>query len=110
MAKNNHLTPHDARPDNLRIDGHCPICGTLYDFRKLHVLKEQDGASLLYITCGNCLGACVATMSVGPSGPSLVGTVTELSESEVLDMRERDTVTPEDVLDLNRLLAEDRPI
>lgn len=98
------------QPGHLRLDGRCPICGTLYDFQKLHVLREQDGASLLYITCTSCHGACIATMSLGPTGLSLLGMVTELTESEVIGFKDAAHVTADDVMEIRAILDEDKPI
>lgn len=101
---------NSQQPGHLRLDGRCPICGTLYDFRKLKVLRELDGASLMYITCASCQGACVATMSLGPAGLSLVGMVTELTEPEVLSLLDEEPVSVDEIIELERILKEDKPV
>lgn len=105
-------TPFSAngkRP-NLRLDGHCPVCSASYDFRRLKILAERDQHLLTYIDCRQCGGAIISILTVSPLGLSATGLLTDLRSEEVLDARNRQLVTADEVLEFHERLDRETPL
>lgn len=90
-----------GKPQFLQMNGRCPVCSNMFDFRKLHILSEQNGASLLHITCQNCHSSTLAQVQVGQSGVQFSGIVTDLNITDVLKFKEHEQLTSEFVMDLH---------
>lgn len=90
----------------VQMNGKCPVCSNMFDFRKLHILFEQNGASLLHITCQNCHSSTLAQVQVGQSGVQFSGIVTDLSITDVLKFKESHGVSSNFVMDLHEALQE----
>jgi hypothetical protein len=93
-----------GKQDNLRLDGHCPNCGHLFDFRKTQILAEENGTSLMFLKCGDCGLAAVATMSMSPQGLLFRGLVTDLTAQDVMKFKDMDDVDSDDVMALHQVL------
>ena len=95
----------NGKNDGLRLDGHCPNCGNLFDFRKTQVLAEENGTTLLFLKCGNCGLAAVATMTMSPQGLMFRGMVTDLTAQDVMKFKDSHDIESDDVLALHDALA-----
>lgn len=99
--------PPNQGPRHLRLDGQCPHCRRSYDLHRLKVLAEHDQRVLAYIDCTHCGSAILSLLTVSPTGLSAIGLLTDLQSDEVLDSDARQTVTPNDVLDLHTFVDRD---
>lgn len=90
-----------GKPEHIRIDAKCTICGSLYDFGKLEVLQEEEGATLMYIKCPVCHSATLSIVALGAFGVKVVSVITDLEKDEVLHFQEEKSIQSEDVLDLH---------
>ncbi|RJO59087.1 hypothetical protein C4546_03745 [Candidatus Parcubacteria bacterium] len=94
----------NGKSDNLRMDGHCPNCGNLFDFRKTQVLAEEANSTLLFLKCSNCGVAAVATMSMSPQGLLFRGLVTDLTAPDVMKFKDAEEITSDDVVTVHQAL------
>ncbi len=94
-----------GKPEQIRIDAKCTVCGSLYDFGKLEVLQEEDGATLMYIKCSVCQSATLSIVALGSFGVKVASVITDLKKDEVLHFQEEGLVKSEDVLDLHEKLV-----
>jgi len=99
-----NFLPQNGKSDSLRMDGHCPNCGNLFDFRKTQVLAEEAGSTLLYLKCSNCGVAAVATMTMSPQGLLFRGLVTDLTSPDVMKFKDAGEIDDEDVIALHQNL------
>lgn len=83
------------------MNGRCPVCNQQFDFKRLHVLFEQNGASLLHITCHNCFSSTLASVIVNQNGVNFNGIVTDLNTSDVLKYKDSETISAEYLLELH---------
>lgn len=90
---------------DLRILTVCPLCRAAHPQLQAQVVAERDDAHLLFLECRQCGSAVVAIVTVGVSGLTSVGAVTDLTSAEVVDLPDRRTVVPDDVIDLYAWLA-----
>ena len=82
----------------------CPVCGSQYNLQKLRILGERDQQLLAYIDCGVCSSALLSILSVGPTGMTAHGLVTDLTADEVVDSEQWRLVKADDVLELHEFL------
>lgn len=92
------------KPERIKIDAKCPVCGSLYDFGRLEVLQEEEGATLMYIKCSVCQSASLSLVAIGGFGLKVASVVTDLERDEVLHFQEAAAVGGEEVLDLHEQL------
>ncbi|MBI5037208.1 MAG: hypothetical protein HZC01_00655 [Candidatus Kerfeldbacteria bacterium] len=113
MAINNHFsnnhfsgagTPGNGRSERIRIDARCPVCQTMYDFNRIEVLQELDGATLMYIKCAVCQSGAMSLIALGSFGLKVASALTDLKQNEVLRFQGNRPVKSEDVLALHQLL------
>lgn len=102
-------TPQPFNPNNLiRFNARCPICQSPYDMQKLRILGEREQQLLAYIDCANCGTAMLTILSVGPTGMTAQGVVTDLSVDEVFESDEWNRITTDDVLSMHEFLESDQ--
>ncbi len=101
-------TPSSGR--DLQILTVCPQCQATYNPLKTQIMAERDDAHLLYLECRQCGSAVVAVVTTGMSGLSSVGTVTDLTSQELIDLPARQSVSIDDVLEMYRWLQSDRQL
>lgn len=89
----------------VQMNGRCPVCQNAFDFRKLHVLSEQNGATLLHITCQNCQSSTLASVILGQSGLNFSGIVTDLNITDVLKFKDQQAISTEYIVDLHEELV-----
>lgn len=94
------------KSDHLRLDGHCPSCGNLFDFRKTQVLAEENGSTLLHLKCGNCGTSAVATMTMSPQGLMFRGMITDLTAQDVMKFKDVNDVDSDDIMELHKVLED----
>ena len=92
------------KPERIKIDAKCPVCGSLYDFKRLEILVEESCATLMYIKCSNCQSAALSMIALGPYGVKMSSILTDLEQDEVLKFREEEPITSEEILDLHEYL------
>lgn len=88
-------------PQFMQMNGRCPVCNHALDFKRLHVLSEQNGSSLLHITCQNCFSSTLASVNVGQQGVNFSGIVTDLNITDVMKYKDADPIDSEYLLDLH---------
>lgn len=94
-----------GRPERIKIDAKCPVCNSLYDFGRLEVIQEEDGATLMYIKCSTCHSAALSIIALGSFGIKVASVITDLEKDEVMRFQEEHSVQSEDVLELHEMLA-----
>jgi hypothetical protein len=108
MIGDSYLPPIEGgspgKPQFLQMNGRCPVCSNMFDFRKLHILFEHNGASLLHITCQNCHSSTLAQVQVGQGGVQFSGIVTDLNITDVLKFKEMESLSSDFVMDLHEAL------
>jgi len=90
-----------GKPERIKIDAKCSVCGSLYDFGKLEVLQEEDGATLMYIKCSVCQSAAISIIALGAFGVKVAHTLTDLEKDEVMMFQDENPIRSEEVLALH---------
>ena len=90
-----------GKPEQIKIDAKCSVCGSLYDFGKLEVLQEEDGATLMYIKCPVCHSATISIIALGSYGVKVAHALTDLEKEEVMMFQEENPINSEEVLSLH---------
>jgi hypothetical protein len=90
-----------GKPERIKIDAKCTVCGSLYDFGKLEVLQEEDGATLMYIKCSVCHSAALSIIALGAFGVKVASALTDLERDEVMFFQEEDFIKSSEVLQLH---------
>ena len=106
MASNNFKNNFSGgfKPERIKIDAKCPVCGSLYDFGRLEVLEEEEGATLMYIKCAVCQSAALSIIAFGAMGLKVASAITDLEQDEVLRFQDEKAVKSEEVLNLHEEL------
>jgi len=99
--------PSNFNHNIIRLNVRCPICASVYDWQRLRILGERENQVLTYIECGTCQTAVLSILSLGPSGMTAQGLVTDLSLDEVYGFDDRDDVTTNDALAMHEALESD---
>ena len=68
------------------------------------IVEERDDAHLIHIECRKCGSSIVALIMSAGIGMSSVGLVTDLTGDEVGEVRLRESVHADDVLDVHQSL------
>lgn len=76
--------------------------------QKLKILGEREQQLLAYIDCATCSTAMITILSLGPSGMTAQGVVTDLSVEEVVESDAWNMVNTNDVLDIHEFLESDQ--
>ncbi len=97
--------PGGFKPERIKINAKCPVCGSLYDFGRLEVLEEEEGATLMYIKCSVCQSAALSIIAIGTMGLKVASVITDLDQDEVLRFQDEKAVKSEDVLALHEELV-----
>ena len=109
LTPRNMAMPQPFNPGNLiRFNARCPICQSAYDMQKLKILGEREQQLLAYIDCTTCSTAMLTILSLGPSGMSAQGVVTDLSVDEIVESDAWERISTNDVLDIHEFLESDR--
>jgi hypothetical protein len=101
--------PQPLNPNNMiRFNARCPICQSVYDMQKLKILGEREQQMLAYIDCHVCGTAMLTILSIGPTGMTAQGVVTDLSIDEVVESDVWGQIGTDEVLDIHEFLEADR--
>jgi len=92
----------------LRMNVRCPACSNVYDWQKLRILGERDQQLLTFIECGTCGTSLLSILSLGQTGITAHGLVTDLTVDEVIDLENWGAVNPDDVINLHQLLEREQ--
>ncbi|MFA6098724.1 MAG: hypothetical protein WCV50_03035 [Patescibacteria group bacterium] len=92
------------KPERIKLEAKCPVCGSLYDFGRLEVIEEEEGATLMYIKCSACQSAALSIIALGAFGIKVASTVTDLEQDEVAKYQNEKSLKSEEVLDLHEEL------
>lgn len=93
--------------NNLRLNGRCPVCNTLYDLNRFKILAERDQHALTYIQCSQCGSALLTLLTMNPHGLQAIGLVTDLSSDEVVNFESGEPVSVDDVIIVHDALDRD---
>jgi len=94
-----------GKPERIKIDAKCPVCGSMYDFGRLEVLYEEDGATLMYIKCSVCQSAALSIIAFGTFGLKVATALTDLEQEEVMQFQDqKPAVRSEEVLQLHEMM------
>ncbi len=88
-------------PERIRIDARCPVCHSAYDFGRLEVLQEEEGATLMYIKCPVCQSATLSLIAFGSFGLKVASAITDLEKEEVMDVQDQRPIQSEEILRLH---------
>jgi hypothetical protein len=78
---------------------HCPLCDVPGSALDIHVLGDNDDATLLHVTCESCKQSLLAIVfSDGEGADGSVGFMTDLSHEDVLRFQDEAPVSTDDVL------------
>lgn len=92
------------KPGRIKIDAKCPVCGHLYDFQRLEIIEEDNGATLMYIKCPSCQSAALSMIALGPMGVKMASILTDLEQDEVIRFQDELPLASGEVLDLHEEL------
>lgn len=101
MKLSNNFPGKFKGPERIKIDAKCPVCGSLYDFGRLEVIEEEEGATLMYIKCSVCHSAALSLIALGAFGIKVASTLTDLEQDEVAHYQDKTPVRSEEVLSLH---------
>ncbi|MDP2683773.1 MAG: hypothetical protein Q8P20_01825 [bacterium] len=90
-----------GKPERIKIDAKCSVCGSLYDYGKLDVIQEEDGATLMYIKCSVCQSAALSIIALGAFGIKVASALTDLEKEEVMHFQDEQPIKSEEVLALH---------
>ena len=104
MKLSSNIPGKGGKPDRIKIDARCPVCSNLYDFGRLEVLQEEEGATLMYIKCSVCHSAALSLIAFGAFGLKVATALTDLEQDEVLRFQDEPSIESEEVLQLHEEL------
>lgn len=99
-----------SRRGDLNILATCPSCRASYHPLQTRIVAERDDEHLLFLECRQCGSGVVALVTTGVSGVSSVGTLTDLTSSEVGHLALEHTITTDDVLDFHVFINSDSTV
>ena len=82
-----------------------PLCRASYPSLGAQIIAEREDAHLLFLECPRCSCGMVALVTLGASGQTSIGAVTDLTKREIANWPGTDSVTVNLVLDLYRWLG-----
>ncbi|MDD4995331.1 MAG: hypothetical protein PHW53_02625 [Patescibacteria group bacterium] len=85
-------------PENLKIMGNCPLCGSSTQKLEARVLRETTENQLVHLHCAACLGSVIALFMASGVGVASYGLITDLSYDDVLKFRNSDELTLDHVI------------
>lgn len=109
MLRDSYIPPSGdfspaPQPHFVQMNGRCPVCNNAFDYKRLHILFEQNGASLLHITCQSCHSSTLASVVVGAQGVNFSGIVTDLNITDVLKFKDDSGISADYVVELHEAL------
>ncbi len=90
---------------NLRLIRKCPVCNTAYQQSMIQVLDESEFGVLTYATCNRCGANLLAKFASLPQGVVGNAILTDLKPQEVMDFASNDSVSDNDVLDIQYMIS-----
>lgn len=94
----------DSWRSALKFINRCPICSSVYDSKEAKLFAKNDTATLVHLTCSNCVSYFVAMILVVGQGVSTVGMVTDLSFKDVNRLFRKDPITMDEIIDGHELI------
>jgi len=89
-----------------KLMGQCPLCHFQYKTLQAKIIEENNDAQLIYIKCQKCHSAIlVLIISSGPLISSMCF-ITDLTEDDLLNLKNNKKITDEDLLDFYKLFEE----
>ena len=102
---NNSATPlsteQPALPKNM---DHCPVCSTSYHLSAIFLIENRKESRLFHATCSECAHAMMALVVDSQVGTSSVGMITELSATELVNVRSKEALSDNDLLSFSAAL------
>lgn len=90
---------------NIKIIDRCPTCQSEYATGSVRLLEQVGSYDLLHCVCPKCLVSAVVLMNFNEAPMSVFSMVTDLTEQELLRYKNYQAVTPDDCLNLFKVLS-----
>ncbi|MFZ2189176.1 MAG: hypothetical protein WA057_05030 [Candidatus Magasanikiibacteriota bacterium] len=101
---NNNQSKNNPIQEQIKLLQQCPICKGQYDAKQAKVVEERGEANLIHITCPHCSNSILAVIVVSQIGMSSVGMMTDLGENDVKRLRNKNSISEDELLDFHSLL------
>lgn len=98
-----NLNPKSLFDEGIKLISYCPVCQHRENKMEAKVLEETEAAHLIHLRCHKCQAAVLALIMISAGGLNSVGMITDLSANDALKFKDLDSVSIEDVLELNYL-------
>ncbi|HBU07018.1 MAG TPA: hypothetical protein DEB09_02950 [Candidatus Magasanikbacteria bacterium] len=101
---NNNQSKNNPIQEQIKLLQQCPICKGQYDAKQAKVVEERGEANLIHITCPHCSNSILAVVVISQIGMSSVGMMTDLGENDVKRLRNKNSISEDELLDFHSLL------
>ena len=98
-----NLNPNSLFDEGIKLISYCPVCRHKEKMMEARVLEETEAAHLIHLRCHKCQAAVLALIMISPAGLNSVGMITDLSADDAVKFKNLDSISIEDVLELNQL-------
>lgn len=97
-----NLNPKSLFDEGIKLISYCPVCQHKEKMMEAKVLEETEAAHLIHLRCHKCQATVLALIMISPAGLNSVGMITDLSANDAIKFKNLDSISVEDVLELNR--------
>lgn len=94
----------------LKFINNCPLCGHKYDTNFFKVVDKKDGVMTLYLACPFCQSSVMIALTVNAMGMTSVSMITDITEKEIDNLKDRHAVSADDVLEFHAFLSSSKKI
>lgn len=94
----------DPIQEQIKIMKECPVCQGKYSAKQAKIVEERGEANLVHITCPHCSNSVLAVIVVSNLGMSSVGMLTDLDEKDAKRLRNKQSVSEDELLGFHTLL------
>lgn len=102
-----NLNSNSLFDEGIKLISYCPVCQHKGKMMEAKVLEENEAAHLIHLRCHQCQAAVLALIMISPAGLNSVGMITDLSANDAIKFKNLDSISVEEVLELNRLNKEE---
>ncbi len=85
----------------------CPFCSAEYDLDGAKVINEEENATVVYVTCGECESSIVAMVAMTGLGVVSLGLVTDMTAEDAKRFFKSKEVTSDELLKIYEVLKKD---
>lgn len=95
------------QPANNIFLGPCPLCRKKLGDKYLRVIERQETAVLCHVKCGYCKSSIIFSVSnIHNNVITTVGILTDIQPEDLEIIRERESISVDDVLAIHQFLKE----